>query len=318
MSDLTSLPEVTPLSCQRDLSFTEFNRIIIELMTRDRVLEEAVLAFTDEAYLQNTVKMLKALNLIAGPDLMQAVITSGALPVGFQDLDTFEKMVNDRLANLEAETTVTQGDNAPRSLKSVVDGLTNTMAAFSGQLATFKTDLDNIKAVTSQIDTVISTLTSLTSRVTDLEALVADISSELTNARKEFSSDPSKRLIDKIDAMDSVSRSLKQRVDALVKEITDARSADRYDTLAQHLGAIESSVEALQETLEALRGRGSVSGIRVGRSILHGDVELIPGSNIAITRERNGYRIDVADIGTVVDLAAPVMDPNNCCGPNTQ
>lgn len=315
MSDLSSLPDVTPLSCQRDLSFTEFNRIISELMTRDRVLEEAVLAFTDEAYLQNTVKMLKALELIVGSDLLQAVISSGALPVDFLDLATFEANTNATLAELQQATTVTDGTNAPRSIKSVVDGLTNTMTAFSGLLSTFQAELDNIKAMTDQIGQVQTLLTSLDKRVTDLEALVGDLSAEITNARKEYASDPSKRLVDKIDAMDSVSRSLTQKVNALTKEVTDARSADRYDTLAQHIGAVESSVEALQDSLEILTGKGQVTGIRVGRSILHGDVELIPGSNIAITRERNGYRIDVADIGTVVDLSAPVIDPNNCCGP---
>jgi len=315
VSDLSSLPDVTPLSCQRDLSFTEFNRIISELMTRDRVLEEAVLAFTDEAYLQNTVKMLKALELIVGSDLLQTVISSGALPVDFLDLATFEVNTTAALAELQQATTVTDGTSSPRSLKSVVDGLTNTMTAFSGLLTTFQAELDNIKAMTDQIGQVQTLLTSLDKRVTDLEALVGDLSAEITNARKEYASDPSKRLVDKIDAMDSVSRALTQKVNSLTKEVTDARSADRYDTLAQHIGAVESSVEALQDSLEVLKGKGQVTGIRVGRSILHGDVELIPGSNIAITRERNGYRIDVADIGTVVDLSAPVIDPNNCCGP---
>jgi archaellum component FlaC len=311
----TTLPDVTPLSCQRELSFTEFNRVISELMTRDRVLEEAVLAFTDEAYLQNTVKMLKALELIVGSDLLQTVISSGALPVNFADLATFEATTTAALLELQQATTVTDGENEPRSLKSVVDGLTNTMTAFSGLLTTFQAELDNIKAMTDQIGQVQTLLTSLDKRVTDLEALVGDLSAEITNARKEYASDPSKRLVDKIDAMDSVSRALTQKVNSLTKEVTDARSADRYDTLAQHIGAVESSVEALQDSLEILKGKGQVTGIRVGRSILHGDVELIPGSNIAITRERNGYRIDVADIGTVVDLSAPVIDPNNCCGP---
>lgn len=315
MSALSSLPNVTPLACQRELSFTEFNRIISELMTRDRVLEEAVLAFTDEAYLQNTVKMLKALELIVGEDLLQSVISSGVLPVTFANLDTFESTTTAAIAELQQATTVTEGGSAPRSIKSVVDGLTNTMTAFSGLLTTFQAELDGIKAMTEQIGKVQTTLTSLDRRVTDLEALVGDLSAEITNARKEYASDPSKRLVDKIDAMDSVSRALTQKVNALTKEVTDARSADRYDTLAQHIGAVESSVEALQDSLEILKGKGQVTGIRVGRSILHGDVELIPGSNIAITRERNGYRIDVADIGTVVDLSAPVIDPNNCCGP---
>lgn len=315
MSDLSSLPDVTPLSCQRDLSFTEFNRIISELMTRDRVLEEAVLAFTDETYLQNTVKMLKALELIVGEDLMSTVISSGALPPSVESFAIQQVTQASQIAELQQATTVTDGENSPRSLKSVVDGLTNTMIGFSGLLATFQVELDNIKAMTDLIGQVQTTLVSLNKRVTDLEALVGDLSSEIQNARKEYASDPSKRLVDKIDAMDSVSRALTQKVNSLTKEVTDARSADRYDTLAQHIGAVESSVEALQDSLEILTGKGQVTGIRVGRSILHGDVELIPGSNIAITRERNGYRIDVADIGTVVDLSAPVIDPNNCCGP---
>ena len=316
MSDLSSLPEVTPLSCQRELAFTEFNRIISELMARDRVLENAVLAFTDEIYLQNTVKMLKALNLIIGEDLMTSVITSGALPPGVESFAIQQATQASQIADLQQATQVTDGDNAPRSLKSVVDGLTNTMTAFSGLLTSFQTQLEGIVAMTSQISSVQTQLASLNSRVTDLEALVSDLSSEVTNARKEFASDPSKRLVDKIDAMDSISTSLAQKVTALMKEVTDARSADRYDTLAEHIGAVESSVEALQNALEVLVGSGAVSGVRVGRSVLHGDVELIPGSNIAITRERNGFRIDVVEIGTVVDLGAPTVDPNNCCGPN--
>ncbi len=315
MSDLSSLPEVTPLSCNRELSFTEFNRIITELMTRDRVLEEAVLAFTDEDFLQNTVKMLQATEIILGSDLMQAVIASGILPVGVDNYADFQVDVKQRLANLELETTVTTGDQAPRSLKSVVDGLVTTTQAFATELTTFAAQLDEIKALTSDIAAVKATMDSLDRRVTDLESLTADLSDEVRNARKELASDPSKRLVDKIDAMDSISRALRQRVDSLTKEVTDARSADRYDTLAQHIGAVESNVEALQETLERIKGKGAVTGIKSGRSILHGDVELIPGSNIAITRERNGFRFDVVEIGTVVDLGAPSIDPNNCCGP---
>ncbi len=315
MSDLSSLPEVTPLSCQRELSFTEFNRVITELMQRDRVLEEAVLAFTDEAFLQNTVKMLQATEIILGSDLMQSVIASGILPVGVDSYENFQVDAKARLANLELETTIVTGDQAPRSLKSVVDGLVTTTQAFATELATFATQLEEIVALTSDIAAVKATMDSLDRRVTDLESLTADMADEIRNARKELATDPSKRLVDKIDAMDSVSRALRQRVDSLTKEITDARSADRYDTLAQHIGAIESNVESLQETLERIRGKGAVSGIKSGRSILHGDVELIPGSNVAITRERNGFRIDVVEIGTVVDLGAPSIDPNNCCGP---
>lgn len=315
MSDLSSLPDVTPLSCQRDLSFTEFNRIISELMARDRVLEEAVLAFTNEAYLQNAVKMLKATELIIGEELMQTVITSGQLPPGVESFAVQQLNQAQQIAELRVATTVTDGENAPRSLKSVVDGLVNTMTGFSGLLTTFQAELDNIKAMTDQIGQVKTIMESLNKRVSDLESIVGDLSAEITNARKEFATDPSKRLVDKIDSMDSVSRALRQRVDALTKEVTDARSADRYDTLAQHIGAVESSVEALQEAIEALQGKGMVTGIRVGRSILHADVEFIPGANMAITRERNGFRFDVVERGSVVDLGAPTIDPNNCCGP---
>lgn len=316
---LTTLPDVTPLSCQRELSFTEFNRVISELMERDRVLEEAVLAFTDEAYLQNTVKVLKATQLILGQDLVDSVIIAGQLPVGFKDFANFELDTNSRLTALESTTTITSADpnTSPRSVKSVVEGMATTLAAFADELAAFKAQLDAITALTSDIVAVKTTIDNLAKRVTDLESLTASMSDELRNARKEFASDPSKKLVDKINAMDSVSRALRQRVDSLTKEVTDARSADRYDTLAEHIGDIESTIEALQNTLNTLRGAGAVNSIRVGRSMLHGDVELIPGSNIAITRERNGYRFDVIDFGTCIDLAAPKVDPNNCCGPNT-
>lgn len=312
---LTSLPDVTPLSCMERPTFTELNRVITQLMIRDRVLEEAVLAFTDEAFLQNTVKLLNATKLILGPDTVDAVIAAGQLPVGFEPYDFFQLEVKSRLDALELNTTILTGDLAPRTLKSVVEGNQTTLAALSEQMAAFQSDLDKIKALTNDIVAVKATVDALNARVATLESVVAQVSDELRIARKEFSTDPSKKLIDKIDAMDSIAVAQKQRIDALAKEIIDARSADRFDTLAEHIGDIEGQINTLQDTLEALQGKGSVNGVKAGRSILHGVVELIPGSNIAITRERNGFRIDVVDFGTCVDLSAPKIDANNCCGP---
>ena len=315
----TSLPGVTPITCQRELSFTEFTRVITELMERDRVLEEAVLAFTDEAYLQNTVKVLAAAQLILGQDLVDAVVAAGQLPVGFSNFATFEADTENRLISLEglANITSTDPDVSPRSVKSVVEGMQTTLTAVADQVTAFGEQLAEIAALTSDLVAVKTSIDTLAKRVTDLEALTASMSDELRNARKEYASDPSKRLVDKINSMDSISTSLRQKVDALTKEVTDARSADRYDTLAEHIGDIESTIEAFQDTLNSLQGAGSVNSLRVGRSMLHGDVELVPGSNIAITRERNGFRIDVVDVGSVVDLGAPRIDPNNCCTPGT-
>ena len=91
MTDLSSLPSVTPLSAANKQTFTEFNRIITELMVRDRVLEESLLAFTDSAYLQNTVKILAATEQILGPELVQNVIdANNLLPLNFQNLLNFQ------------------------------------------------------------------------------------------------------------------------------------------------------------------------------------------------------------------------------------
>lgn len=314
---LTSLPSVTPLACNTRPTFTEFNRVISELMARDRVLESAVMAFTDSAYLQNTVKVLAAVQVILGESLVQDVIdANNLLPVNFQDLLNFEITANERLSALEVGATITSGDNQPRSLKSVVEGTQTTLAALSDAVAAFGQQLEAIKALTGDIASTKATVDAMNKRLTDAEALLADLSDEVKQARKEFANDPSKRLIDKIDAIDSEIVALQQTTTQLTKEIVDARSADRYDTLGERLGAIEASIEQTQGTLETLQGKGSVNGVRVGRSILHGEVELIPGSNIAITRERNGFRVDVVDIGTVVDFAAPTVDPNNCCTGN--
>jgi len=312
----TTLPDVTPLSCVQKLTFVEINRAITELMMRDRVLEDAVLAFTDEAFLQNTVKVLSATQVILGQDLVNAVIAANnMLPTGVLDFAAFQTEIAQRVTSLESATTIDTGQNQPLSLKSVVESTQVTLAALNDAITAFATELAAIKAITDDIVAVKTTVDAMNKRLTDVEALLADLSDEVKQARKEYASDPSKRLIDKIDSMDSEILALQQTTAALEKEIVDARSADRFDTLAERLGSIESSVETIQDTLNNLAGRGNVNGLRVGRSILHGEVELIPGSNIAITRERNGYRFDVVDTGTCIDLGAPKIDPNNCCGP---
>lgn len=312
----TTLPDVTPLSCATKLTFIEINRIISELMMRDRTLEEAVLAFTDEAFLQNTVKVLAATQMILGQELVDSVIAANIqLPTGVLDFAAFQSEINSRVASLEDATTVTSGDSQPLSLKSVVESSQVTIAALNDAVTAFGEELAQIKAITDDIVAIKTTVDAMNKRLTDAEALLADLSDEVKQARKEFASDPSKRLIDKIDSIDSKILALQQTTSALSKEIVDARSADRFDTLAERLGSIESSIETLQTTLDNLTGRGNVNGMRVGRSILHGEVELIPGAGLAITRERNGYRFDIVDTGTCMDFAAPKVDPNNCCGP---
>jgi len=311
----TTLPDVTPLSCAQKLTFIEINRLVTELMMRDRSLEEAVLAFTNEAFLHNTVKVLAAAQLILGQDLVDTVIAANnQLPVGVLDFSAFQTELSARVASLESATTVTSGDSQPLSLKSVVESSQVTLAALNDAVTAFGVQLAAIKAVTDDVVAIKTTVDAMNKRLTDVEALLADLSDEVKQARKEFASDPSKRLIDKIDDIDSKILALQQTSSALSKEIVDARSADRFDTLAERLGSIESSIETLQTTIDNLSGRGNVNGIKVGRSVLHGEVEFIPGTNIAITRERNGYRFDMVDTGTCVDFAAPKIDPNNCCG----
>lgn len=317
MTDLSSLPSVTPLSAANKQTFTEFNRIITELMVRDRVLEESLLAFTDSAYLQNTVKILAATEQILGPELVQNVIdANNLLPLNFQNLLNFQTTTSESLQSLQESVTFTQGDSQPMSLKSVVEGTQTTIAALNTAVEAFGTQLAAIQALTGDITSIKTSVDALDSRLTDAEALIADLSDEIKQARKEFANDPSKRLIDKIDSIDSQIVSMQLTTERLTKEIIDARSADRFDTLGERIGSLESDLEATQETLQTLQGKGSVTGFKVGRSILHGNVELIPGSNIAITRERNGFRIDVVDVGSVIDLGAPRIDPNNCCTGN--
>ena len=318
MTDLSSLPSVTPLSAANKQTFTELNRIITELMVRDRVLEESLLAFTDSAYLQNTVKILAATEQILGPELVQNVIdANNLLPLNFQNLLNFQTTTSESLQSLQESVTFTQGDSQPMSLKSVVEGTQTTIAALNTAVEAFGTQLAAIQALTGDITSIKTSVDALNSRLTDAEALIADLSDEIKQARKEFANDPSKRLIDKIDSIDSQIVSMQLTTERLTKEIVDARSADRFDTLGERIGSLESDLEATQETLQTLQGKGSVTGFKVGRSILHGNVELIPGSNIAITRERNGFRIDVVDVGSVIDLGAPRIDPNNCCTGNS-
>lgn len=318
MTDLSSLPSVTPLSAANKQTFTEFNRIITELMVRDRVLEESLLAFTDSAYLQNTVKILAATKQILGPELVQNVIdANNLLPLNFQNFLNFQTTTSESLQSLQESVTFTQGDSQPMSLKSVVEGTQTTIAALNTAVEAFGTQLAAIQALTGDITSIKTSVDALDSRLTDAEALIADLSDEIKQARKEFANDPSKRLIDKIDSIDSQIVSMQLTTERLTKEIVDARSADRFDTLGERIGSLESDLEATQETLQTLQGKGSVTGFKVGRSILHGNVELIPGSNIAITRERNGFRIDVVDVGSVIDLGAPRIDPNNCCTGNS-
>lgn len=318
MADLSSLPSVTPLSAANKQTFTELNRIITELMARDRVLEESLLAFTDSAYLQNTVKILAATKQILGPELVQNVIdANNLLPLNFQNFLNFQTTTSESLQSLQESVTFTQGDSQPMSLKSVVEGTQTTIAALNTAVEAFGTQLAAIQALTGDITSIKTSVDALDSRLTDAEALIADLSDEIKQARKEFANDPSKRLIDKIDSIDSQIVSMQLTTERLTKEIVDARSADRFDTLGERIGSLESDLEATQETLQTLQGKGSVTGFKVGRSILHGNVELIPGSNIAITRERNGFRIDVVDVGSVIDLGAPRIDPNNCCTGNS-
>lgn len=315
---LTSLPPVKPLSCQSQLTFTEFNRVVSDLMIRDRVLEEALINFTSVSSLQLTASLLSATETILGKDLVADVIASGALPGDFQDFATFQAMVTDRLGTLEKNTIVTDEDGEnPKSLKALVLSNQQTIGALNSAIDEFDKELAGIKALTDDIAAVKEVVDTVNTRISDLENLLGDLADEVKNARKELASDPSKRLVDKIDAIDSAIVALQTTLNAVVKEMVDARSADRFDSVAERIGELESNLEAFEETLSNLRGRGIVTGIKVGRSILHGVTELIPGSNIAITRERNGLRIDVVEKATCIDMSAPIGDPNAaCCGPS--
>lgn len=312
----TTLPAVDPFACNRELTFGEFNLRIGQLLERDRVLEQAVTNFTNAAELTRISELLDAVELLLGEDLVQSVIDDGLLPADVKDFSTFQTDTEQRITEIEAANIITEADGTSRSLKSLALNNQQNIVALTARIDQLETDLEAVSEITDDIDFIKTTLESQESRLADLEVIVADVAQEVKNARREFADDPAKRLIDKIDNLDGRIESNLSNIKALIKEVTDARAPDRFDTLAERIGALESSIEEVFEALNTLQGRGTVTGIRVGRSILHGDVELIPGSNLAITRERNGYRVDIVDIGTCVDLAAPIVDPNNgCCPP---
>lgn len=320
MTPLSTLPPVTPLFCQSNLTFTEFNRIVTELVSRDRVLEEAVVNFTSVAGLARTASLLSAAEIILGTNITELVIASGVLPEGFLSFEDFQNTMAERVSTLEQNTIVTVADGVttPQTLKALSLSNQANIANLQSQLDAFSKTLASVTALTDQIKSINDIVSTVNSRLDTLESIQADQADELKNARKEFAQDPSKRLVDKIDEMDGVSEALQTNVTAAVKEITDARAPDRFDSLAERLGSMESSMESFSETLSLLQGRGAVTGVKSGRSILHGNIELIPGSNIALTRERNGIRIDVVDKATCIDTQAPIGDPNGpCCGPSS-
>jgi len=316
---LSTLPPVTPLSAESQLSFTEFQRVTSQLVQRDRVLEEAVVNFMSAASLVRTANMLAAMELILGTDLTEQTIAAGALPAGYVSFQDFQNDIESRVSTLEQGFQVTSPDGTTtQSLKSLSLSNQANIAALQQQLDQFNAAIAAAQALTSQIASIAATVASVDSRLATIEAVQADQADELKNARKEFAQDPSKRLVDKIDSMDSISEALQTNMDAVTKEVTDARAPDRFDSLAEHIGSIEASIQDLNDSLSQLQGRGAVTGVKVGRSILHSNVELIPGSNIALTRERNGIRIDVVDKATCIDTQAPIGDPNSaCCGPGS-
>lgn len=312
----TELPEVDPIKCPSHLTFTEWQRIVTQLMARDRVLEQAILWALGQTNLRRMADLSAAYEKILGPGLVDQTITLGVLPEDFYDYATFHGIVLGRLGEIEALTSFTDHDGGERSIKSLAQNNEANIRDLNTKVDELAKDLDSIKDITDQITQVNEFVTTVDARVKDLELQVGDLAAEIRNARKEFSSDPSRRLIDKIDSIDGLINALRTSLRAVQKEITDARSPDRFDSLAERLGDLESSGESLREILQNLQGRGIITGLKVGRNNLHGDVELIPGANIAITRERNGYRIDVVDMGTCVDYSAPKIDPNNgCCAP---
>lgn len=313
----TQLPEVDPIKCPSQLTFTEWQRVVTQLMARDRVLEQAILLAMGTADLQRMATLVSAYELILGEGLVDQTATLGVLPQGFEDYPTFFNRVTNRLGELENNTQFTDPDGAARSIKALALNNEANIRNLNNKVDRLDADLEEIKDLTDQIQQVNQFVGSVDARVRDLELQVSDLASEIRNARKEFSNDPARRLIDKIDAIDGLINTLRTSLRAVQREITDARSPDRFDSLAERMGSLESGAEQLRELLQNLQGRGIVGGIRVGRSVLRGEVELIPGANIAITRERNGYRIDVVDFGTCVDFSAPKIDPNNgCCPPN--
>ena len=312
----TTLPSVDPFACNRELTFSEFNLRIGQLVERDRLLEQAVVNFTNAADLPRISELLDAIELLLGEDLVQSVIDDGLLPAGVRDFDVFQADTEQRVTEIEGANTITESDGSTRSLKSLALNNQQNIIALTQRVDQLDEDLEAARAIAGDIEFIKTTLESQNSRLSDLEVIVADVAQEVKNARREFADDPAKRLIDKIDNLDGRIESNLRDTKALIKEITDARAPDRFDTLAERIGSLEASIEEVFDKINSLQGRGVVTGIRVGRSILHGDVELIPGSNHAITRERNGYRFDTVDLGTCVDLAAPIVDPNNgCCPP---
>lgn len=313
----TTLNPVDPIACNRELTFTLFNRMIAQLMARDRELERAVVNFTNESELQRTAELLGAFESLLGAELVQSTIDNDVIPAGFESYDQYQSNTNDRLDVVETAVVFEDTDGARRSIKSLALNNEASISALNEKVDALDAELDTIRELTDDIETINTTLQSQESRLADVETLLQDVVTEVKNARKEFADDPSKRLIDKISDIDARILSNVQNVRSLIKEVTDARSSDRFDTLGGRIGALESGIEELFDTIASLRGRGTVTGMKVGRSILHGDVELIPGENIAITRERNGYRIDVVDKGTCVNLGAPIVDPNDgCCPPS--
>lgn len=312
----TQLPEVDPLKCPSQLTFTEWQRIVTQLMARDRVLEEAVIFALGTGNLQQISSLVAAYQIILGPGLVDQVATLGALPEGFVAYESWYGVTNDRLDQLESSTTFTDSENVTRSIKTLALNNEANISALNVKVDGLEEDLASINEVVGQINEINEFVNTINARVEDIEEQLGDLAAEVRNARKEFANDPSKRLVDKIDSIDANIATLRSTLRALEKEVTDARSPDRFDNLAERLGDLESSLENLFELLQNLQGRGVITGLRVGRTNLHGEVELIPGANIAITRERNGYRIDVVDYGTCVDYSAPKIDPNNgCCPP---
>lgn len=313
---LTNLPPVQPLVAQNNLTFTEFNRVIQSLLMRDRVLEESFLLALTNVDITNLNALLAAVNVILGAQLIASVETTGALPADLQEFDTFQRSANDQLATLNDAVIAQDAQGNNRSIKSLTLNNQASIAALTAEVDGFQAQLASIEAVTSQIASINTFVAQINQELADTQALVADVAEEVKNARAQFATDPSKRLIDEINSLTAVADSTTQTLNALVQEVTTARSPDRFDTLAERLGSIESTLQSIQTQLTSLTGNGTVTGIKVGRSILHGDVEFMPGGNIAITRERNGYRVDVVDNGTCVDLAAAKIDPNNGqCGP---
>lgn len=313
---LTTLPPVKPVTCQSQLTFTEWNRTIEQLIQRDRKLEESFLLALNSLDITALSALLGAVNVILGSDLIGDVELNGVLPIDLSNFAAFQRDAIARIAVLEANQVAQDEEGNDRSLKSLVLNSQSSIAAVNVKLDDFQTELDAIKAITDQVTAIKTFVDGVEARLTDAESLIADFGAEIKNARKEFADDPSKRLVDKITAMDAQADATTEKLAVLVKEVTDARAPDRFDTLAERVGSLESDLEDLRELITDLRGRGTVTGIKVGRSVLHGVVELLPGGNIAVTRERNGYRMDVVDEGTCVDLAAPKIDPNNGqCGP---